>query len=221
MATQVELSILELVCSRLCHDMVGPVGAAANGIELLRELGNGQGDDIIDMTDASARTAWRRLEFFRVAFGYAGGRGGWGTTELGQLARGMMTDSKVDLHWQADATVEDIQGRGGKLVLNLMLLIAEAMPRGGTLSVHLSAGDHAIRAAIAGEGRNAALNPRIASTVQGKVPPGELDSRVILAHLAHIQIRDAAATAEWSFGDNRVAVDICLPQTEPVVAAAQ
>ena len=84
-----------------------------------------------------------------------------------------------------------------------MLLIAEAMPRGGTLSVHLSAGDHAIRAAIAGEGRNAALNPRIASTVQGKVPPGELDSRVILAHLAHIQIRDAAATAEWSFGDNR------------------
>ena len=70
MATQVELSILELVCSRLCHDMVGPVGAAANGIELLRELGNGQGDDIIDMTDASARTAWRRLEFFRVAFGY-------------------------------------------------------------------------------------------------------------------------------------------------------
>ena len=219
MSTQVDLSILELVCSRLCHDIVGPVGAATNGIELLREIGNGRGDDIIDMTDASARTAWRRLEFFRVAFGYAGGRGGWGVGELGQLAHGMLNDSKVELDWQASETIDEIQGRGGKLMLNLVLLIAEAMPRGGQLTVRMDADRESVNATIVGEGKNAKLHARVASTVQGTVPPGELDSRVILAHLAHIQTRDADASTDWSFGEDRVSVAIRIPLAALAAAA--
>ncbi len=220
MAVQVDISILELVCSRLCHDMVGPVGAATNGIELLRELSTAQTEDIIDMTDASARTAWRRLEFFRVAFGYGGGRGGWGTTELGKLAKGMLTDSRVKLDWQVAADIDALQGRGGKLVLNLLLLVAEAMPRGGALVVKVERAGTDIAVAITGEGPNATLHPRVANTVQGKIPPGELDSRVILAHLACLQISDADATVEWSVAQDRVAVAITLPQQAEVVAAA-
>lgn len=220
MPIQVDLSILELVCSRLCHDMVGPVGAATNGIELLRELSTAQTDDIIDMTDASTRTAWRRLEFFRVAFGYAGGRGGWGTTELGKLAQGMLTDSRVTLEWRVGASIDELQSRGGKLVLNLLLLVAEAMPRGGTLTVTLARKGDAIGVSMHGEGPNAAMNPRVANTVQGKIPPGELDSRVILAHLAYLQIGDAEAEIEWSLAQDLVAVDIVLPQASATVAAA-
>lgn len=220
MPIQVDLSILELVCSRLCHDVVGPVGAATNGIELLRELSTAQTDDIIDMTDASARTAWRRLEFFRVAFGYAGGRGGWGTTELGKLAKGMLTDSRVTLDWQVADDIDALQGRGGKLVLNLLLLVAEAMPRGGALVVRVKRAGAAIAVSMTGDGPNATMNPRVANTVQGKIPPGELDSRVILAHLAYLQIGDAGATVDWSLAQDQVVVAITLPQEEEAVAAA-
>lgn len=219
--TTVDLSILELVCSRLCHDMVGPIGAATNGIELLREVNGGLNDDIIDMTDASARIAWRRLEFFRVAFGYAGGRDGWGVRELGKLAQGMLMDGKVQLDWQAAPEIDEIWGRGGKLLLNMVLLMAEAMPRGGTLAVHLALEGERLTAKLCGEGRNAALHPRVASTVQGTVPPGELDSRVILAHLAQVQIRDAGAEATWQFGEDRVDLTLSLPQNSDIAAAAE
>jgi histidine phosphotransferase ChpT len=220
MAIQVDLSILELVCSRLCHDMVGPVGAATNGIELLRELSTPQTDDIIDMTDASARIAWRRLEFFRVAFGYAGGRGGWGTGELGKLAGGMLNDSRVKLDWRAAGDVPELHGRGGKLVLNLLLLMAEAMPRGGALVVRIARAGEDVAVTMTGEGPNAMMHPRVANTAQGKIPPGELDSRVVLAHLAYLQIGDAGAAVKWSMDEDRVAVAITLPQAAQAMAAA-
>jgi len=221
MSIQVDLEIVELVCSRLCHDMVGPVGAATNGIELLREVSGGLHGDIIDMTDTSARTAWRRLEFFRVAFGSAGGRGGWGTNELKQLAGNMLRDGKVRLDWETDPAIPELEGRGGKLALNLLLLVAEAMPRGGLLTARLSREGEAVRLALTGAGQNAALNPRVASTVQGRLPPGELDSRVILAHLAWLQARDAAASVEWRFAENLVATDALIPQPEVLATAAE
>lgn len=220
MDIQVDLAIVELLCSRLCHDMVGPVGAATNGIELLREVSAGQHDDIIDMTDTSARTAWRRLEFFRVAFGSAGGRAGWGTNELSSLAGNMLRDSKVRLDWQSPPSIAEIEGRGGKLLLNLVLLLAEAMPRGGELCVQLARHGDTITARLTGEGQNAALNPRVAATVQGQVPAGELDSRVILAHLAWLQSREAEAETVWTFDENRVAATVSIPQAVEATAAA-
>jgi len=156
----------------------------------------------------------------RVAFGYAGGRGGWGTTELGKLAKGMLTDSRVTLDWQVADDIDALQGRGGKLVLNLLLLVAEAMPRGGALVVRVKRAGAAIAVSMTGDGPNATMNPRVANTVQGKIPPGELDSRVILAHLAYLQIGDAGATVDWSLAQDQVVVAITLPQEEEAVAAA-
>src|SRR3546814_20842043 len=82
-ATQIDLRILELVCSRLCHDLVGPVGAVNNGIELLEEFDPSMADDVLPLLRNSARQAWRRLDCFRLAFGAAGGRDAWPLGELG------------------------------------------------------------------------------------------------------------------------------------------
>ena len=213
MSVQVDLSVLELVCSRLCHDLVGPVGAAANGIELLRETMGSGSDDVLDMTDESARTAWRRLEFFRVAFGYGGGRNGWSEAELTALANGMLQDTRTELDWPPSGLGTDIAGRGGKLILNLAFLMAEAMPRGGRLKVSLRESGENLIASFKGLGNGAALNPRVASTVTGKVPPGVLDSRVILAHLTYLQCYSAGATIHLDSGDDRVEAEVTMPLT--------
>lgn len=214
MNANIDLAVLELVCSRLCHDLVGPVGAATNGIELLRELSGNQNEDILDMTDESARTAWRRLEFFRVAFGYGGGRSGWSESELSALAAGMLRDTRVSLNWHTTGQEESITGRGGKLILNLVFLIAEAMPRGGEVKVSLRPLDAALSVAITGNGPGATLNERIMSTVRGAVPPGDMDSRVILAHLSCLQALSANATVRWDFKQDCVKVAMKLPQPE-------
>ena len=103
--------------------------------------------------------------------------------------------------------------------LGLVLLLAEAMPRGGDLSVRLERTGGTVAVLLSGQGRNAALNPRIASAVQGKMPPGEMDSRMILAHLAWLQSRDAEADTVWTFGDDRVDAVISIPQAALTAAA--
>jgi histidine phosphotransferase ChpT len=200
--------------------LVGPVGAATNGIELLRDLSSNQNADILDMTDDSARTAWRRLEFFRVAFGYGGGRDGWSEPELISLASGVLNDTRVSLDWPASEAGLIIIGRGGKLVLNLIFLIAEAMPRGGQVRVALTQQDDKLQVQIAGHGSGATLNPRVESTVTGKAPLDELDSRVILAHLSHLQSLSAEAEAEveWVLSQDCVLANVLLPQ--PVLVEA-
>lgn len=219
MRVLIDLAILELVCARLCHDLVGPVGAATNGIELLRETGGDQNADILDMTDDSARTAWRRLEFFRVAFGFGGGRGGWGESELEALATGMLRETRVSLNWRTGGLGRPINGRGGKLILNLIVLIAEAMPRGGEVEVSIEPAGDAVQIAVAGTGPGAKLNDRIHAIVQGNVPPDQLDSRVILAHLACLQAASADAEVHWDLQTDRVLANLHLPQ--PAMAEAE
>ena len=212
MRVSVDLAVLELVCSRLCHDLVGPVGAATNGIELLRDISGDQHEDILDMTDESARTAWRRLEFFRVAFGYGGGRSGWSGTELETLAAGMLRDTRVTLDWRNAAAASSIDGRGGKLLLNLIFLIAEAMPRGGVVSVAVGPAGDGLRVSVTGNGPGATLNERVLAAVKGDVPIQEMDSRVILAHLACLQAVSADAKVHWDFQPDQVLATLFLPQ---------
>ena len=220
MRVTVDLAVLELVCSRLCHDLVGPVGAATNGIELLRDMSGNQHEDILDMTDESARTAWRRLEFFRVAFGYGAGRNGWSEQELEALAAGMLRDTRVTLNWRHNGHPSSIDGRGGKLLLNLIFLIAEAMPRGGEVSVTLKPKGQALQVAISGDGPGATLNERVFAAAKGEVALAELDSRVILAHLACLQAASADAEVHWEFQQDRVLADLYLPQPATAEATA-
>src|SRR3546814_5278082 len=97
-ATQIDLRILELVCSRLCHDLVGPVGAVNNGIELLEEFDPSMADDVLPLLRNSARQAWRRLDFFRLAFGAAGGRESRTLGELGRYAAGWVASDSLWLN---------------------------------------------------------------------------------------------------------------------------
>ncbi len=214
MNVNIDLAVLELVCSRLCRDLVGPVGAATNGIELLRGTAPNQSEDILDMTDDSTRTAWRRLEFFRVAFSYGGGRTGWWESELAGLAGGMLRDIRTSLNWQPPSAEHSITGRGGKLILNLIFLVAEAMPRGGEVTVSLRRAGDDLTVAITGNGPNAAFNESILSTVRGTVLPEDMDSRVILAHLVNLQAKSTGADIQWDFKQDRVHAGLKLPQPE-------
>lgn len=212
MVSTVDLSVLELVCSRLCHDLVGPVGAATNGIELLREVSGNQHADILDLTDDSARTAWRRLEFFRVAFGHGGGDKGWSESELGALASGMLKDTRVRLDWPQAGIGQIIAGRGGKLILNLVFLIAEALPRGGIVHVAMQTGQDRLQITVEGRGQGATLHPRIAATLTGEAQAVDLDGRMILAYLARQQAEAVGAAVKWGFEQDRVRADIALPR---------
>src|SRR5262245_14012335 len=98
-----ELRFAELLCSRLCHDLVSPIGAINNGVELLEEFGGGGSDEAMGLIASSGRQAARRLQFYRVAFGLAGSQVVQSVGDVRSLLTGMLEGGKVTLEWDEAA----------------------------------------------------------------------------------------------------------------------
>ena len=143
---QIDLRVAELLASRLCHDLVSPVGAVNNGLELMAEdLDPEMLQDALALADKSAKQASATVQFFRLAYGQAGRQVDMGAAELKRLAEGYLTSQKAELAWDADPLVLNGPDGGGKLLLNLIALAVETLQRGGTIRADASADGHAVR----------------------------------------------------------------------------
>src|SRR5256886_12409068 len=128
------LDLAALLCSRVCHDLISPVGAVVNGIEVMENDADEQPKTFaIDLIKKSATTASARLQFCRIAFGAAGSAGA--SIDLGDaegVARGMLEDEKTKLTWSLPRAL--LPKNRVKLLLNLLLLATGTIPRGGRLA---------------------------------------------------------------------------------------
>lgn len=124
-----------LLCSRVCHDIISPVGAINNGLELLDE--GGADSEALDLIRTSALNASVRLKFARLAFGASGSVGASiDTGEAEKAARDFANaEKKTEVHWSGPRAI--IPKNRVKLLLNLFLIAYSAIPRGGSLSVNL------------------------------------------------------------------------------------
>jgi histidine phosphotransferase ChpT len=132
MPVSVDLRVLELLNSRLCHELISPVGAINNGIELMEEDDADFAKDAMKLVASSARTAGNRLNFYR--FAYGSGRGASGR----EAALGVLEGGKVKGEWGEAANALGVEWQ--RLACNMLLLAAEALPRGGTVEVLPAAG---------------------------------------------------------------------------------
>ena len=154
----IDMRVAELLASRLCHDLVGPIGAVNNGMELLEDEDLGMSDDAIQLSANSARQAANILQFYRLAYGMSGGRIDDGLGGLRELATGFLASSKTTLDWSTvEQPAEDMPEGLGKLLLNVLVLGEECLPRGGTLSVSLAEGSAGLEVAVTAQGTGARL----------------------------------------------------------------
>jgi histidine phosphotransferase ChpT len=188
---QIDLRVAELLVSRLCHDLVGPVGAVNNGMELLAE------DDDPDMTgDAvalasnSARQASDTLQFFRIAYGRSGAQADMGPAEIRALAEAFLTAHKAELDWDADAALAAAGEGGGKLLLNLIALGLETLPRGGRLHVG-GATDGALQ--VTATGRGVRLRPESGQALDPAADVAQLSPRSVQAYFTQLLAQRRAA----------------------------
>ena len=158
MAFLIDMRVAELLASRLCHDLVGPIGAVNNGMELLEDEDLGMSDDAIQLSASSARQAADLLQFYRLAYGMAGARIGDDLGNLRELATGFLGSSKTALDWtMAGQPAGETPDGLGKLLLNVIVLGAECLPRGGTLGVNLTEGAAGLEVAVTANGTGARL----------------------------------------------------------------
>ncbi|HLJ65706.1 MAG TPA: histidine phosphotransferase family protein [Stellaceae bacterium] len=132
MVATIELRVLELLCARLCHELVSPVGAVNNGVELLEDEEAGLGRDAIALIGQSGRKAARRLQFYR--FAYGGDAVGDGSV-VADLAQGLFEGGKVGCVWPKDAN--RLAHAWQRLACNMLVLGAESLPRGGQVTLRL------------------------------------------------------------------------------------
>src|ERR1700760_4853966 len=129
------LDLAALLCSRVCHDLISPVGAIVNGLEVMDEDKDEETKVFaLDLIKKSAKQASAKLQFCRLAFGAAGSAGA--QIDLGdaeKVARGLLEDGKTTITWNLPR--ELVAKNRVKLLLNMLLVAVGTIPRGGTITI--------------------------------------------------------------------------------------
>jgi len=181
------LDLAALLCSRVCHDLISPVGAIVNGLEVLDENKDEETKTFaLDLIKKSAEQASAKLQFCRLAFGAAGSAGA--QIDLGdaeKVARGLLADDKTKIEWNLPR--ELLPKNKVKLLLNMLLIAMGAIPRGGTLAVGPAEGGQGFR--IVATGLNVRLNEATAELLVGS-PERPVDAHGIQPVYTGILARD-------------------------------
>jgi histidine phosphotransferase ChpT len=180
------VSFASLLCSRLCHDLLSPVGALNNGIELLADEHDPEmRARCMELLAESARASANKLKFFRLAFGAAGGFGEEVDAREAKTAiEGLfVSGGRIELGWQVgDATLSK---PAIKLLLNLALIAGDALVRGGRLEVGAETRDNVTEMVIRADGARIVLDPELRKALLGQTPEDDLAPRAAAAWLAH------------------------------------
>lgn len=179
------VDLASLLCSRLCHDLMSPVGALNNGIELLGdETDPEMREKCLELLGDSARATANKLKFFRLAFGAGGGFAEEiDTAEAQATLEGLFgAEGKVELGWVVKS--EKLPKGAIKLLLNLALLAGDALVRGGRLDIGAERSNGEIELAVRAEGPRILLDPVLRETLA--TGGGEnVEPRAAGAWLAH------------------------------------
>lgn len=164
------LELAALLCSRVCHDLISPVGAIVNGLEVLDD--NPKPEDrefALDLIRKSAKTASARLQFCRLAFGAAGSSGA--QIDLGDaqaMARGHLEDGKTTITWNLPRVL--LPKNRVKLLLNMLVIAQQTIPRGGVLMVDPIGEGERIGFRVVASGFNARMPQNIADLLSSDTP---------------------------------------------------
>ncbi|MBM3548690.1 MAG: hypothetical protein FJX54_17230 [Alphaproteobacteria bacterium] len=209
-----DLKLAEMLTSRLCHDLVNPIGAVANGVELLSEFCDTMQKDALDLVASSADRAMKRVAFFRVVYGFAGHDEGQSVQEVRGLAEAFLAGGKVTLDWPTkpeDAAI-GLPRSGLKLVLALVALGVESLPRGGKLAVSVAA---PAGAEVVASGAGARLEDVSGSVLSvlasGRTPdPASLEAKNVGAAYIGRLAREIGASVTVDAGADRVGFSVRL-----------
>jgi histidine phosphotransferase ChpT len=200
------LDLAALLCSRVCHDLISPVGAVVNGLEVLEESKDEETKTFaLDLIKKSAQQASARLQFCRLAFGAAGSAGA--AIDLGDaqgVARGFLEDGKTRLEWNLPR--ELLPKNRVKLLLNLLLLSGQTIPRGGTLTVDPVGSGQTMGFRIGAAGPNFRIPQAIPGLVSGD--PGEhaVDSHAIQPFYTGLLARSCGLGVTLAPASDRIVV---------------
>lgn len=208
------LELAALLCSRVCHDLISPVGAIVNGLEVLDD--NPKPDDrefALDLIRKSAKTASARLQFCRLAFGAAGSAGA--QIDLGDaqsMARGHLEDAKTKIEWNLPRVL--LPKNKVKLLLNMMVIAQQTVPRGGVLTVDQVGEGDAIGFRVNAAGLNARLPLNIVELLKAD-HAGAVDAHAVQPYYTRLLAQSCGLTVVLAAEGDAVVITASIPEAPP------
>ena len=207
-----------LLCSRLCHDMLSPVGAMSNGLELLAsETDPEMRQNCMELLEQSATISTNKLKYFRLAYGAAGGFGDRvGIEEPKDLIQSLAADKgRIEVNWAVSGGT--LAKPAVKVLLNFAQIALDALVRGGTLDVGAEVRDGACEIVIRAAGTKIAFDEVLGRALDGKLGADELTSRTVPAHMIHLLAQECGGGLQFAKGDGALVLGAVLPEPEGMI----
>lgn len=182
---QIDLRVLELLSSKLCHDLISPVSAVNNGVELIEDIGGDVVGEAMKLIGDSAQQAARRLRMFRIAYGRAGSEQNLPVRDVRTVIEHYFQGTKIKLNWTETVDIQayaDAQG-ALKVLINALLMAEETLAYGGAITLHRLDGNDTIGCRIEVVGRNAQLSETFKEALENKTVFEDLTPRTIQSYI--------------------------------------
>ena len=210
MASSTDLAAL--LCSRLCHDMLSPVGALSNGLELLADEKDPEmRQRCFELLEQSARISTSKLKFFRLAYGAAGGFGDEvPSDEPRDLVTGLAAgNERIELEWTV--SVATLPKPAVKVLLNLASIAIDALIRGGTLVVGAERREGGTEIAVRASGQRVAFDANIGKALDGSLAERELSGRTAPAHMIRLLTEELGGGLQYALSGEALVMGAVLP----------
>lgn len=187
------LDLAALLCSRVCHDLISPVGAIVNGLEVMEDDNDQETKAFaMDLIKKSVKQASAKLQFCRIAFGAAGSAGA--QIDLGdaeKVARGFLEDEKTRMVWNLPRVL--LPKNRVKLLLNMLLIAGQSIPRGGQIVVDPIGEGEAMSFRISATGGYAKVPQAVPELLAGGTG-GSVDAHAVQPYYTSLLARDCGLT---------------------------
>lgn len=206
------IDLASLLCSRLCHDLLSPVGALSNGLELLAEERDPEmRKRCMELLEQSAQTSADKLKFFRLAFGAAGGFGEIvPVDEARSVINALVANNeRITINWSLGATA--LPKSAVKVLLNLALIGIEALVRGGTLDVGAEQRDGASEIVVRAAGPKIAFDPAVGQALDGSLPVYEVSSKTAPAWMIQQLAQSNGGGLQFALTEEALVMGAVLP----------
>ncbi len=178
---QIDLRVLELLSSKICHDLISPVSAVNNGVELIEDIGGDVVEEAMKLIGDSAQQASRRLRVFRIAYGRAGREHNLPVRDVRTVMEQYFSAGKIKLSWSESVDIQTYADHQGalKVLVNALLIAEETLAYGGGITLHRLEGNETIGCRIEVTGRNAQLSEGQQNALSAATPVEDLTPRTV------------------------------------------
>lgn len=181
----IDFRILELLASKICHDIISPVGAINNGVELIEDIGGSVMDEAIKLISNSGIQAAKKLRLFRMAYGKAGAEGGVTIKDIRTTAKDYLSQGKSELDWPEEQGLAELaEHKGGlKTLLCTLMLAEDVLSHGGKISVETMATGDSFSVMVGVNGRPAQLSEAMREALALNVAVDDISPRTVHAYV--------------------------------------